>query len=239
MLDNKLDDMHSLYSFFRDLINSLRSESQEKNPFDDMFGGELREVLTCLKCKTMSTTFTPFVDITLDIMESQTIDEALSNYFKQKDVGKPGDESTYYKCRQCKVKVPAKCQSSIEKAPMVLCLTLKRFDFIGANAVFKIDKLIKLSRDLNLRPYLSKSGTLVKYSIRSAIKHIGLSPHSGHYTAVGEVNKDSFYEFNDQNIPKPINIPAVLNAQNTYVVFYELAPSSWSELFQSSKGLCF
>ena len=189
-------------------------------------------MITCPKCKTASSKVTPFVDISLDIKKSNTIEEALVEYFKVKHVGMLDDEETWYTCGKCEVKVYATCQSFLEILPPVLCLHLQRFDVIGGNATFKIKKPVKLCEILTL---MYKNGLKVNYKLRSIINHIGDSPFSGHYTAIGECAESQFFHFDD-NVVRKSCIPEVLNSVS-YVVMFEMTPSSWSALFNPSNGL--
>ena len=70
----------------------------------------MRQDVTCLKCKHVSTTFQHFMDLLLDIRQASNIEEALSQYFRQERIGgSAGDnQSNMYKCEKCKIKVQAK-----------------------------------------------------------------------------------------------------------------------------------
>ena len=41
--------------------------SKETTPFNQIFGGYMRQDVTCLRCKHVSTTFQHFMDLLLDI----------------------------------------------------------------------------------------------------------------------------------------------------------------------------
>ena len=184
----------------------------------------MRQEVTCIRCKHVSTTFQHFMDILVDIQQSNTIEEALGQFFRQKKLGYPGDEASLYKCEKCKVKVQAKWQCFMEKPPPVLCIQLKRFSLLGG----KIGKPIQLCRNLNIAPFLKASSPNgdVKYVLRSMITHVGPSPNCGHYTAIGESSNGIFYQFDDASV-RPIPLQQVLRTAS-YVVFYEMTPSSWA-----------
>ena len=59
----------------------------------------MRQDVTCLKCKHVSTTFQHFMDLLLDIRQASNIEEALSQYFRQERIGgSAGDnQSNMYK----------------------------------------------------------------------------------------------------------------------------------------------
>ena len=60
------------------------------------------------------------------------------------------------------------------------------------------------------------------------ITHVGPSPNCGHYTAIGEAAGGQFFQFDDSFV-KPIALQQVLSTAS-YVVFYEMVPSSWKGL---------
>ena len=106
------------YFYFRYLIESLQrsylntipgskqldSVSKETTPFNQIFGGYIRQEVTCLRCKHVSTTYQRFMDILVEIQQANTIEDALAHFFKQKRLGQPGDPASLYKCEKCKFK---------------------------------------------------------------------------------------------------------------------------------------
>ena len=82
--------------------------SKETSPFNQIFGGYMRQEVTCLRCKHVSTTFQHMMDILVDIRQASNIEQALQNYFRQEKLGQVGDEASLYKCEKCKIKVSAK-----------------------------------------------------------------------------------------------------------------------------------
>ena len=68
----------------------------------------MRQEVTCLRCKHVSTTFQHMMDILVDIRQASNIEQALQNYFRQEKLGQVGDEASLYKCEKCKIKVSAK-----------------------------------------------------------------------------------------------------------------------------------
>ena len=165
----------------------------------------MRQDVTCLKCKHVSTTFQHFMDLLLDIRQISNIEEALSQYFRPERIGgNNGDsESNMYKCEKCKIKVQAKKRYMIERPPAVLCIQLKRFSLLGG----KISKPVQLSRRIDLTSYIQPNnrllsnsincngnnisspqisqGTGCTYSLVAMVTHVGPSPNCGHYTAIG------------------------------------------------------
>ena len=84
-------------------IKSLDNASKETTPFNQIFGGYMRQDVTCLKCRHVSTTFQHFMDILLDIRQVSTIEEALKQYSS----GEKLIDDNMYMCERCEIKVPA------------------------------------------------------------------------------------------------------------------------------------
>ena len=82
----------------------MDSVSKETTPFNQIFGGYIRQEVTCLRCKHVSTTYQRFMDILVEIQQANTIEDALAHFFKQKRLGQPGDPASLYKCEKCKFK---------------------------------------------------------------------------------------------------------------------------------------
>ena len=208
----------------------------------------MRQDVTCLRCKHVSTTFQHFMDLLLDIRQASNIEEALSQYFRQERIGgNAGDsESNMYKCEKCKIKVQAKKRYLIERPPAVLCIQLKRFSLLGG----KISKPVQLHRRINIAPYIQSQNTTkiglvnnggsvsshqnsgCEYSLVAMITHVGPSPNCGHYTAIGEAANGQFFQFDDSSV-RPISVGQALNTAS-YVVFYEMTRSSWRNVSNSS-----
>ena len=204
----------------------------------------MRQDVTCLKCKHVSTTFQHFMDLLLDIRQASNIEEALSQYFRQERIGgSAGDnQSNMYKCEKCKIKVQAKKRYLIERPPAVLCIQLKRFSLLGG----KISKPVQLHRKINIAPYIQSNNRTYnggsasrenmsspqgahsvgcEYNLVAMITHVGPSPNCGHYTAIGEAANGQFFQFDDSSV-RPISVGQALNTAS-YVVFYEMTKASW------------
>ena len=194
----------------------------------------MRQDVTCLRCKYVSTTFQHFMDLLLDIRQVSTIEDALQHHFRQERIGGNGENAdSMYKCEKCLVKVPAKKQSLIERPPAVLCIQLKRFSLLGG----KISKPVQLSRMINMKQFINTSGqgastSDVQYKLVSMITHVGPSPNCGHYTAIGEAANGQFFQFDDSSV-RPISVSQVMNTAS-YVVFYEMTKASWDRRLNPS-----
>ncbi|XP_050300652.1 ubiquitin carboxyl-terminal hydrolase 36 isoform X2 [Anthonomus grandis grandis] len=196
--------------------NMFDSKVKETTPLNQILGGYLRSAVRCLRCGHVSTTFQHFQDLLLDVRKAQTLEEALELYFSRE---KLDDES--YHCEACQKKVPATKQFQLERAPMVLCIQLKRFS-VSNN---KITKHIAFRQRLDLSHYArQKPNVPLVYRLVALVTHMGPTVSCGHYTAVAQAPSGNFYQFDDSMV-RPISHQTVFNT-NAYIMLYELEPSS-------------
>lgn len=164
----------------------------------------------------------------MDIQHASTLDDALGHYFRRERL--EGDNA--YKCEKCKSKVPATKKFSIERAPNVLCIQLKRFGLMGG----KMSKHIQFQRSLSLNRFLfsQQPGTCSTYKFVSLINHMGPSQHCGHYTAIAEASNGQLYMFDDCSV-RLISVNMALTT-GAYVLIYEKVQSSSVSSSPSNNG---
>ncbi|XP_030380316.1 ubiquitin carboxyl-terminal hydrolase 36 isoform X2 [Scaptodrosophila lebanonensis] len=188
---------------------------KETTPLNQIFGGYLRSAVRCLSCNHVSITFQHFQDLLLDIRKADTLEEAFDGYFARERL-----EDMGYKCEGCKKKVSATKQFSLERAPITLCIQLKRFNMMGN----KLTKQITFKPRIDLSKYAARSPAAatqpLTYRLVSLVTHLGVSQHCGHYTAIGLTEAGGYYNFDDSYV-RPIQIHSVCNT-NAYIMFYEL-----------------
>merc|ERR1719370_1406589 len=190
--------------------------TKETTPFNQIFGGYMRQDVVCMRCKHISTTFQHFMDLLLDIRQADNIDSALQGYFRRENLGQG---ENMYKCEKCKQKVPATKQYKIERPPLVLCIQLKRFNLMGG----KNGRPVTLARKINISNHVrwaASKGIAVEYRLVSMINHVGPSPNCGHYTSIGEAANGTFYRFDDASV-HPTSLQSALHT-SAYVIFYEM-----------------
>lgn len=204
--------------------SQLDQYSKETTPINQILGGYLKTSVRCLACNHESVTFQHFEDLLLDIRKANTLEEALDLYFVRERL-----EDMGYKCESCKKKVSATKQFSLERAPISLCIQLKRFSIVGN----KLNKHIAIRQHLNLSKYSSRKGSNepLQYRLVSMVTHLGASQHCGHYTAIGLTDTGSYYQFDDSFV-RQISVQNVLNT-NAYIIFYELDTSAFCRPFTS------
>lgn len=205
--------------------------TKETTPLNQILGGYLKSSVRCLSCEHVSVTFQHFQDLLLDIRKSSSIEEALDIHFARERL-----EDMGYKCESCKRKVSATKQFSMERAPITLCIQLKRFSMMGG----KINKHVSFPPRLSLSKYSSRKmgdERQMSYRLVSLVTHLGSSQHCGHYTAVGLTHTGNYYNFDDSSV-RQIPVHNVLQS-NAYIMFYELEdPSAMTPILQSPKVNC-
>ncbi|KAK3015281.1 hypothetical protein RJ639_005701 [Escallonia herrerae] len=116
----------------------------------EIFGGALQSQVKCLLCGLESNKVDEIMDISLDVLHSDSLKDALQKFFQAEVL----DGNNKYKCDNCKKLVAARKQMSIFQAPNVLVIQLKRFEGIFGG---KIDKLVAFEELLVLSSYMCKA----------------------------------------------------------------------------------
>ena len=62
-----IESLAKSYLVSKRIPNNIDNYSKETTPFNQIFGGYMRQDVTCLRCKHVSTTFQHFMDLQLDI----------------------------------------------------------------------------------------------------------------------------------------------------------------------------
>uniref|UniRef100_A0A915K9P8 USP domain-containing protein n=1 Tax=Romanomermis culicivorax TaxID=13658 RepID=A0A915K9P8_ROMCU len=170
--------------------------------------------ITCLCCKSVSTTFDPFLDISLEIKKFDSIEQSFRHFTRMETL--TGDNA--YKCPKCSRKVTAHKSYSIHEAPNILTIQLKRFDHFG-----KIDKSVSFSEKLNLRPFMSqKQGRPVIYKLYGVVVHSGRSTNSGHYYGFVRNPLDQWHLVDDSRVC--VVSPKNVLHSAAYLLFYIRLP---------------
>eukprot|EP00092_Neocalanus_flemingeri_P004825 GFUD01005193.1.p1 GENE.GFUD01005193.1~~GFUD01005193.1.p1 ORF type:complete len:1167 (+),score=221.51 GFUD01005193.1:109-3609(+) len=217
-----VESLQKSYLISRKVPKTVDTYTKETTPFNQIFGGYMRQDVVCMRCRHVSTTFQHFMDLLLDIRQADNIDTALGGYFKRENLGQG---ENMYKCEKCKQKVPATKQYKIERPPLVLCIQLKRFNLMGG----KNGRPVTLAKKINISNHVRwapQHNIPVEYKLVSMINHVGPSPNCGHYTSIGEAANGTFYRFDDATV-HPTSLQNALNT-SAYVIFYEMLKTSKS-----------
>ncbi|XP_057949288.1 ubiquitin carboxyl-terminal hydrolase 25 [Malania oleifera] len=179
----------------------------------EIFGGALQSQVKCLSCGAESNKVDEIMDISLDVLHSSSLKEAMQKFFQPEVL----DGNNKYKCEKCKKLVAAGKQMSILQAPNVLVIQLKRFEGIFGG---KIDKEISFEEVLVLSSYMCKvsQDTHPEYNLFGTIVHSGYSPESGHYYAYIKDAMGRWYCCNDSYVSHS-TLQEVLS-EKVYILFF-------------------
>ncbi|XP_048544504.1 ubiquitin carboxyl-terminal hydrolase 23-like isoform X1 [Triticum urartu] len=212
LMVNLLESMHKCC-----LPSGVPSESAsayEKSLVHRIFGGRLRSQVKCTRCSHCSNTFDPFLDLSLDIGKATTLVRALQN-FTEDELLDGGQKQ--YQCERCRQKVVAKKRFTIDQAPNVLTVHLKRFSPFRPRE--KIDKKVDFQPVLDLKPFMSDSkGADYKYSLYGVLVHAGWSTQSGHYYCFVRTSSGMWHNLDDNQV-RQVREADVLK-QKAYMLFY-------------------
>ena len=206
-----------------------------------MFGGYLRSQVCCTKCTYKSSTYDPFLDLSLEVSGKKvsSLYDALSEYTRKETL----DAENKWKCSGCKKRVCATKQLTIFRPPLTLCIQLKRFSIGGSGGGggfmhhqgfshfagkgmgvmrggSKVQKQIEFPATLKLP---LSDGRKCEYELSGVVVHIGGCATSGHYTAfvrrVGKQGKQQWLNMDDSFVD-PVAEKTVLKNKDAYVLFY-------------------
>ena len=176
-----------------------------------LFSGHLQSMVTCQSCGHISRTFDPFMDLSLDIQDCQSIQDCFRKFTKPDTLA--GQNA--YKCSKCQKRVTAHKQMVVQRCPPLLTIQLKRFNMFAK----KINKRVSIESTLDLGPFMSGSASSLTYSLYSVIVHEGSSMGSGHYVCYSKAANGMWYLFNDSDV-RQVPEKTVL-AENAYILFYQ------------------
>ncbi|GAA5911324.1 hypothetical protein JCM8208_005218 [Rhodotorula glutinis] len=219
------EDSHEFLRFFIDAMAAsalagkspkLDQKIKETTFIHQLFGGRLRSRVHCLACEHNSDTFDSILDVSLDLAggRANSLKDALENLVrKDKLTGQ-----NKYKCEKCKKLVNAEKNFTIDEAPLVLTIHLKRFTPTGRKLAYPL----KYPEQLKLGPYMSSanSDSGPSYRLYGLILHSGSGPHSGHYTSYVRAADERWYDMNDDYVSPVPGGKAPLGERNAYVLFY-------------------
>ncbi|KAI8622101.1 hypothetical protein BC830DRAFT_1057485 [Chytriomyces sp. MP71] len=171
----------------------------------DLFQGQLKSKLECLTCNSTSTTFNPFMYLSVPIPPSNSagvkggpvyLDECLDKFVEVEIL----DGEDAWSCPKCKVKRRSRKTLTIAKLPPILLVHLKRFYYQGPFKS-KIETYVDFPlASMDLGKYSGGGAVGSVYDLYAVSNHTG-TLGSGHYTAtVHNSTKKAWYNFSDTRV---------------------------------------
>ena len=176
-------------------------------------GGYYRSQLKCPDCGFTSPTYDPFLDLSLDITTSNTLDDAIRKFCSTEILSR----ENRWTCSGCKKKVKAEKSMSIYRPSVTLTVQLKRFKFnalgFGGGKISK-----KLAFPLKLQLPLSDSRKC-NYELTGLVVHAGGSCNSGHYYSYIKAPNGAWFLCDDSHT-RQVQLDEVLGRKDAYLLFY-------------------
>ena len=191
--------------------------TKEYSPFVHMFHGMFHQKTECQACKNVSHRWESFNILKIPVAGQSSfniLDSLRDDMLKQEDIEE-------YVCENCgPPRRPAKKSVSIWRLPLVLVLTLKRFDNNGQKIRTEVDALPLTVLDFS--PYFSAESPErigeTRYALRGVVDHHGTADF-GHYTAqCRHTGNDKWHRFDDESVTE-LATPSF--GESTYMLFLE------------------
>ncbi|KAJ3116912.1 ubiquitin-specific protease doa4 [Physocladia obscura] len=174
----------------------------------DLFQGQYKSKLQCLTCNQTSTTFNPFMYLSVPIPDHNSagvkggpvyLDECIDKFVEVEIL----DGEDAWTCSRCKTKRRTRKTMTIAKLPPILLIHLKRFYYQGPFKS-KLETYVDFPlASMDLGKYVASSPgrpeSLV-YDLYAVSNHTGTLT-GGHYTAtVHNSSKKAWYNFSDTRV---------------------------------------
>ena len=198
-----------------------------------VFGGRLRSQVNCKTCGRNSETFDPFLDLSLEVGRAKSVlgafkmfthTEVLDGDNKYRCEGKSANSKSHL--------TKASKQFTVNQAPNVLALQLKRFAYVPFGRG-KLNHFVEYPLELDITPYTSDEGLTSRgkavYDLYGVLVHAGNSSNSGHYYCFVKVATGTWCLMDDDEITS-VSEKVVLK-QQAYLLFYARrdAPGTFEE----------
>lgn len=166
--------------------------------------------MACQQCKNIEHLSEIFVNVHVSFEEADNpnLTNLIRQTYKTEQIA---DRS----CDRCKARHNCAKSHRLWRAPEVLIVSVKRFTSDNR----KINKSINIPETMDLEDVYILDGS-AKYSLRSIACHAGAC-HGGHYFAICKHPQGSWFIYDDDDPPKPIDSYTNVNSSMYYVMFYE------------------
>ncbi|SCU96556.1 LAME_0F16644g1_1 [Lachancea meyersii CBS 8951] len=254
-LIGRLDDINCMMSewqqedsheYFMSLMSRLqedgvpRGHKLTESIMYDIFGGLLRQEVTCKSCGQVSKTEQPIYDLSLHLKGKKnpettgsinadsedepqrrfSIEKSIRDFFNPELIKADKATKEGYFCEKCQKTTNASKHNFILRAPETLLVHLKKFRFNGTSSS-KMKQAVSYPMFLDLTEFCedAQKSTPVKYQLVSVVVHEGRSLSSGHYIAHCKQPDGSWVTYDDEYINK-ISERQILKEPGAYYLVY-------------------
>ena len=200
--------------------------SRISTPLDAIFGGTTFNAVKCSEWSNITSKVEPFLDLSLEISKSRTLQGALASHFGAEVLT---GENMFF-CSPCNKNVDATRATRIERPPLALSLHLKRF-----SGTLKNSKPIQICTTLEVTKFVRgarEAGISYQYCLQNMIHHEGSNAHDGHYYTIGLADDGVFYKFDERDV-NPIDVEDQMKSHTLYVATFKMTPKSKESLLAS------
>ncbi|KAH9286375.1 Ubiquitin carboxyl-terminal hydrolase 23 [Echinococcus granulosus] len=170
--------------------------SSNHNIIRKLFGGQTVTKVPCSVCSTSSQSYDHWLNLSLDISKSDSLQESLARYMEE-EVLCDGNE---YVCSVCQQSQSATRLTRIHQAPPILIVQLNRFTPRND----KLDYHVDFPLLFGMTPHMAdSSGPPVRYRLYPTINHRGGHSQCGHYVAFTRRRYNLWYCHNDDTVRAP------------------------------------
>jgi ubiquitin C-terminal hydrolase len=150
--------------------------------------------------------------LSIDDNTTASVQDALNKYLAVESL----DNYVLERRQEVVIRVRAEVRKEITATSDVLIVMLKRYHFAQATQTSSKDR-----RAINLTSPLAVQvqQSVVNYTLAAVVKHAGLRPTNGHYTAYLHGADRTWLHANDRTVDTIDELPADL-LQDAYVLFY-------------------
>ncbi|KAL2234919.1 UNVERIFIED_CONTAM: Ubiquitin carboxyl-terminal hydrolase 15, partial [Sesamum indicum] len=210
--------------------NFVEPRLQDTTFIQHMFGGCLRsKVVDPLeRCENI-------MDLTLEIFGwVKSLEDALTQFTSSEEL----DGENMYRCTRCATYVRARKQLSIQEAPNIMTIVLKRFQ---EGNYGKINKCITFPEMLDMIPFMTGTDDIPPlYMLYGVVVHLDTSnaSFSGHYISYVKDLQGNWFRVDDTEV-QPVELSHVMS-EGAYILFYmrsypRLAPARGSNMKASRR----
>lgn len=191
---------------------------QETTFIQHTFGGRLRSKVKCLRCHHESECYENIMDLSLEIFGwVESLEDALTQFTSPEDL----DGENMYRCGRCGGYVRAQKQLSIQEAPNILTIVLKRFQ---EGSYGKINKCITFPDMLDMIPFMTGTDDIPPlYMLYAVVVHLDTlnASFSGHYISyVKDLHlQGNWFRIDDTEV-HPVSMSHVMS-EGAYILFYK------------------
>ncbi|CAF1686122.1 unnamed protein product, partial [Adineta ricciae] len=182
----------------------------------ELFGLVLRSRVVCSRCHHTSDTFEVQYTWIVGVRNHSDLRQSLHQFVCRETLA----GENLYRCMKCKQLVPAIKRYTLHKAPKILLINFKRFEF-GKNS-HKLSHLVRYPEHLNVKPYMSEENCndqSLNYRLYAVLVHVGSSMHSGHYYSYVRSPNNRWYKADDSTMTQ-CDLNQVLTQHGAYILCY-------------------